>query len=403
MLVNAWHDDNAGDSAIASVCVGLARNRWPNRQVVVHTMLARNDPRYGSWHRHLSAAFPDVEFREALFPEPSTTGRFKLVSNLRAVVSTLCRRVPLLPSRRRRLAREEVARTSALVVVGGSDLFQVRDSGLRGDLRLTRLLEHVLEAQRAGVPTFLWGHTVGPFESRRSISVIARALSQSTRVVVRERLSLQQVLDIAPDCAVVEAPDFAFALPVPARQSMGSESRTVALVPRAPFFDPSGEGRRRLEHEFAELARLLLNWLGPDGQVLLVAQVRGPGELEDDRIICRQIASAVNDRRVQVFDSDLAPTELSATYGDSLAVISMRLHGAILAMRAGTPAYAIAYFTAKTQGVYESLGLSDSWTTLDGFSAAKCMAWIGGLSAETNRAVLEISAELERQILNATQ
>ncbi|GAA4740183.1 hypothetical protein GCM10023350_25780 [Nocardioides endophyticus] len=370
VLVNAWHDLNAGDSAIADVSVSLAKQRWPNSAIVVHTMLGDSDPDYPGWNRHLQRSHPDVEFLPALYPEPQNAG------------STLVRRanlarrslesLPLLWGRGRGRADRHLAGCLALVVIGGSDLFAVRSPRVLPDLRLARLLQPALQAAALGVPVHIWGHTLGPFETPRSRLLMAKALDVATEVVVRESRSRDLATELLPASDPVELPDLAFALT--GTVAAGSTTARVIFVPRAQIHAGAEAANQRLVRTFAEFGRELVQ-SGRCAEVLVTPQVGGPGEREQDSRICEDIVHAASDSRVVMGPEGLGPRDLRNLYAGSNAVVAVRLHGAILAMSAGVPSFAVSYFTAKTAGVMESVGAPTSWCEWDDFTVARALDW----------------------------
>jgi len=207
-------------------------------------------------------------------------------------------------------------------------------------------------------------------------SILDSVLREADEVVVRDSASHQRSEMVASD-ATKQLPDLAFALadgvgPVP-------RSSVCALVPRLPLVHSTAAAREAVVAGFADLARRLLN----DGyveRVELIPQVVGPSTTEDDRHACQAVCERVSDDRVVVVEGpsgdSWSPRELVAYFGKVAFVVSVRLHGAILSMCAGTPAFAISYFTGKTEGVMTSVGMPDSWTALDEFSSEQVVAWL---------------------------
>jgi colanic acid/amylovoran biosynthesis protein len=97
--------------------------------------------------------------------------------------------------------------------------------------------------------------------------------------------------------------------------------------------------------------------------VAVVTNVLGPSRVEDDRGPSRTLhdglAARVGRQRVCLVDDDLAPDELAALYGAATLVVGERFHSVLLALAAGTPAYAISYFTNKAEGMMQDLQLGE--------------------------------------------
>lgn len=404
VIINAWHDDNAGDSAIAEVCIQFAREFWPNHPINVHTMLASADPAYDHWNRHLRAENPDVTFKPAMFPEPVSGGPWRKLKLLVRSAMSAPLLLKSLPAPGRSAALAYVAGAERIIVVGGSDLFQLKRPAITSALRLRRILEPCQLANRLGVPYHLWGHTLGPFEDGRGQRYMRSILSGAQEVVVREKISRALALEIAPSANVVELPDFAFALnsdEATQTESAASQPlRYAAIVPRGHILDDQASQEPKLIAEFAKLALLLLEADLVD-QVLVVPQVVGPSSIENDEFIAQKIAASASDPRVVTVSGGKSPSELRSLYANATGVVAVRLHGAILSISAGTPAFAISYFTAKTQGVLEGAGMHDSWTTIEQFDAASTVEWWRNNTDEASRSKASLIASQHRVALES--
>jgi polysaccharide pyruvyl transferase WcaK-like protein len=352
-------------------------------------MLSISDPAYHSWNRHLVRRFPDAEFLQAFYPMPLQSGRFRKLSVVfRSLEAVLLATGLKVGARRSVLAH--MADVDAVIVVGGSDLFEIKKP-FTSTFRLRRITEAAKDAAKIGVPVYLWGHTLGPFETKSGRRIASNLFEAAEQILVRDSASLQIALSLVPHAKATLAPDFAFAIR-PSTESTDifrkKYGKYVAIVPRRNFFDEDGSRTNRLLDQFSEFSRGLLA-RGDVDSVLLVPQVTGPSALEDDRDVVSKLASKIDDERAKVVDvEDYGPSEFCELYSNAVGVIAVRLHGAILAMTGGTPALAVAYFTAKTSGVMEGLGLSDSWTEFDECTASYLQDWWGVISADDRRSLL---------------
>jgi polysaccharide pyruvyl transferase WcaK-like protein len=194
---------------------------------------------------------------------------------------------------------------------------------------------------------------------------------------------------------VCVAPDLAFA----------TRARRSARVERALAMLPAPPGRtlalvvRQHPHRgaaadaatvrtFAVVAREALR-SGHVSAVLVVVQAQGPTAIEDDRPMSAALAAALSDLPVGLLDMDLAPDELAAVYGSCAAVVAVRLHAAILALSQGTPAFAVAYMTRKTEGVMSAAGLPDAWCAFDDATPERIAGALPRLFDPRTRAELE--------------
>jgi polysaccharide pyruvyl transferase WcaK-like protein len=60
LLVNHWHDDNRGDSAVTATTVGILKKRYPGCLIAVSACVHKDEDAYRSAVRHLLAEHPDV-------------------------------------------------------------------------------------------------------------------------------------------------------------------------------------------------------------------------------------------------------------------------------------------------------------------------------------------------------
>lgn len=371
VLVNAWHDRNTGDSAISHGCVKLARDAWPEAEIAVHTLLSTRDPAFRDWNVHLERD-PDIEsFHPSPFPEPRSTGRFRRLSVLACALSALVFDRARFLSWRYWAFRRDLKGARALVLIGGSDVFDISSSPT-SRMRLIRVLAPAIVAKSIGVPVFFWGHTLGPFETAAGRVIASNGLSAARGVFVREEASAVLARELAPATDVIVAPDIAFLLEASAEQKAGS--RYLVLVPRRHIM-PGAE--KRTENLVVELSRFAQHLIDTDevDEVFLVAQVTGPSANEDDRTICTELAAKIDRKEVRVYTGVVDPESLVSFYGGAQAVVSVRLHGAILAIAAGVPAFAISYFTGKTEGVMNSVGAGTSWSEFDDVSSNLLYSW----------------------------
>jgi len=335
VLANAWHDDNKGDSAIALATLGALHRRYPGAEVHVRSLLKADDPAFATAYRHVLLRYPDVKV------EP------------------------------RSWRRRPITDADLVVLQGGSNVFDSGRGLILGFPRLAQVLFPAWAAQRAGVPTVFLGHTLGPFPPGPSRWLVRRILARSRAVVLREDRSRQLAHRLGvPEEVLRTAPDMAFAIEPEASSLVeelltteGLRNRRFAAfaVRRHPY-----RGDKATAHMITTLARAARRLLDEDvvDQIVVVAHTVGPTPVEDDREVSHRLAEAIG-HDTPVIDRDLTAPELAALYGQAELVVSVRLHGAVLAMAGGAPAFAISYFTAKTEGVMDQLGMADRVASYD--------------------------------------
>jgi polysaccharide pyruvyl transferase WcaK-like protein len=370
LVANAWHDDNRGDSAISIATLQLLEQRWPGSRIQVRTMLEPADPAYLPAFRHLSAQFPDVEFGGSLSPTfLSGTGlrRIRYLARWLAGVARLASQVIRgRPGSRIRRTLEDV---DLLVLQGGSNLFDTGRGGFLGSARLLQVLYPAWAAQRLGIPTVFLGHTLGPFHRAASRRLARSVLGTASRVVLRERRSLDELVRLGvPTDRVTVTSDLAFLVEphrssrveaAMARHGLRDGRFAVVVVRKHPYLGTPAD--ERLLSEVARVIRAVLDE-GAVDRVAVVAHTVGPTPVEDDRALSARLAEVAAHPSVCLVTDDFAPQEFAALYGAARFLVGVRLHAVILALLSGTPAYAVSYFTAKAPGIMGDLGL-------DGFVA----------------------------------
>jgi polysaccharide pyruvyl transferase WcaK-like protein len=91
----------------------------------------------------------------------------------------------------------------------------------------------------------------------------------------------------------------------------------------------------------------------------LALVVQYSGVRAGDLRATNELAVRLDDRRVTLVSNDFSPQELMVLYSSAKFIVASRLHSAIFALVAGTPAVAFSIDGKKTEGVFDSLGLSD--------------------------------------------
>ncbi|MBV9472026.1 MAG: polysaccharide pyruvyl transferase family protein, partial [Solirubrobacterales bacterium] len=370
LCANHWHDDNKGDSAITSGIVSLARECWPEAEIRVATLNEAHAAYASGQLRHISAAHPVTELHSLAPTEwgsagPLTPGTVRAAARWLVRVAGMLGEI--LTGRPRKHTRVQLADVDLLVLVGGSDIYDDRDVvAPMSAARLAQVLYPAWAAGRMRIPVVLAGHTLGPFPRRLARMLARRMLASARRTVLRESTST----DLARRLRLSEPtvrPDLAFAtVPRHSERVRGAlaafpapPERTLALVVRQhPHAGPAAN--TRIVKAFAEVTRNLLARGQLSGAVVVV-QTMGPTAIEDDRALSAALVQALPDLPVTLLCEDFAPDELAAIYGSCALVLTVRLHAAILALSQGTPSFAVAYMTRKTEGVMHQVGLGDSW------------------------------------------
>jgi polysaccharide pyruvyl transferase WcaK-like protein len=390
LLVNHWHDDNKGDSAITGGILRLVGERWPAATVRVATMHEEGTAAYPTQVRHLTESW-GVTGEPSFAPTEIGTGPPGTLSTTLRWLTRMGRiGAEVATGRPARRSRARLAGVDLVIVVGGSNVYD--DPDVRAPLSLARLagvLYPAWAAARLGIPVVMAGHTLGPFPRRAGLVLARRMLSGVRRAALRESTSVDVARELGLHDTAVR-PDMAFAtaaISTPRVAALLGDGASVALVVRT--HPHAGEAAdRRVAEAVAAVGRHLIAD-GSADQLLVMAHTLGPTSVEDDRPAARHLASLLADQPARLVEDDLSAEELAALYGGCSAVITVRLHAAILALAHGTPAFAIAYMTRKTEGVMVQAGLPDAWCAYDEATAERLLGALPSLLDGSTREQLD--------------
>jgi colanic acid/amylovoran biosynthesis protein len=380
LLVNHWHDDNKGDSAITGGILRLVRERWPEARVRVATMHEDGTAAYPTQVRHLQASW-GVTGEPSFAPTEIGSGPPGTPATMLRWLARMGRiGAELATNRVAGATRGRLVDVDLVIVVGGSNVYD--DPDVRAPLSLARLagvLYSAWAASRLGIPVVMAGHTLGPFPRRAGVALARRMLSGAQRAALRESTSVDVARELRLREAVVR-PDMAFATAASATPRVAAllgEGSSIALVVRT-HPHAGEEADRRVAEAVAAVGRRLVA-VGTADQLLVMAHTLGPTPIEDDRPAARRLAALLADQPVRLVEDDLSAEELAALYGGCAAVVTVRLHAAILALAHGTPAFAIAYMTRKTEGVMTEAGLPNAWCDYDEATSERILAGLRDL------------------------
>ncbi len=230
-------------------------------------------------------------------------------------------------------------------------------------------------ARHYGAAAIVYGAGVGPIRTRAGRRLARAILNRADLVLVRDRPSAALLRELGVTRPPVEVfADSAFRLPdgpVPAGLDDLPAPR-VAICPRRWFHYrhhllPARWRPRRLPPAVLDRQNALLDALAftartvldQGGSVLLVAMKRAlrdwdPGQ-DDDRF-CRELAARLGGEspRLRVLAA-AEPGETAAALGRMQAILTMRMHAAILGAARGVPAVGLA-LSDKFTACFASLG-----------------------------------------------
>lgn len=384
VILNGHSVLNTGDAAIMQAQIGLLREVFNEPRIVVTSRTASRDR---GFYSRLG-----VDVLPPLFAAPSVFG-----SSWRALVG--CARDLLSVAAKGRLLA--AVRHADLVMSSGGGYFFSTRRRVPGPMFFQAWL-HCALAQRLGKPLVFAPQSFGPFANSGAARAMAGLLSHPTtkKVMAREEVSMalaQDLLDasgtadrvsLCPDLAFLFDPPNAFEL---STVRPATQAPVLAVTARDWLFPACRDrserrvARRGYLDKLQEVCvRFHRRW---GGSILIYAQSRGPGRLEDDRAISAELANALRDHLppAHVDHVDLAEDASVAEVASVLAradlLLATRFHSAILAMVIGRPVIALGY-QPKSVGMMQMLGLERFCLAMDSFEPPHLMSLVDELLAD---------------------
>lgn len=307
--------ENAGDMAICLGTIGFLR-----RHGIDVTMVSRFDaaaPDFAASCSLLNKYYPEVEVIPGAFALDRSAGRTSVAAQYAAGAAKLLLRVGD--------ARiSELVERADVVLFNGGNL--LRCASATDAIRLEALFYPLRIARRMGKRVVCLPQSTATV-SPRWRAFLGRKLALFDETFVREGASLQRLRSLYPVLGFSKSTDMAFFMDDPENNPRTSGSR-AAMVVRGTGIGDIGELSRGRQDE------LLGSFVGfakahPELAYTVVVQTK------KDRALSERLAGLLPNGAVLVEEHD--PFRLLSIYRGMDVTLSMRLHAAILSLRAGTP------------------------------------------------------------------
>jgi len=347
---------NAGDAAIlVGTAESLRHALGPDLEITVYDPDAEAAARY----------YRGFRFRPSLHARLKAWAgegpRLKRAALVLAAAATWRRRLGE-PLRRRlpadlREAVEEYAASDLVLSSGGTYLMPNYD--------VKPKLFDLLVALALGRPLVMFTQSIGSFRGRRIGRLLGAALRRAKLLLVRDAASRRSLEELGvPRERIVTAADAAFALACPAtrRSALGGLGRPLRVAMSVRYWPHFPDGAEAgMQRYLGAMARLTERLVREDGcEVTFVSTCQGmPEYWTDDAATAYLVLARLPEevrRRVRVDRQHREPLALREHLREFDVAVATRLHFAILALCAGTPAMAVAY-EFKTAELFGELGL----------------------------------------------
>lgn len=239
----------------------------------------------------------------------------------------------------------EIDKADLIILSGGGYLNDTYDA--RPKLAaITRI------AARTSTPIILMGQSVGPFWRNSSINLFGKALSQMSVISLRESISLQWIPDhLKQDVQIL--PDLAFFLYRESNVVLEKKNKANGIHIGVCFRSWGNDQKYIEDLGVIVVSRLMAHY---GANITFISTCQGiPGYVDDQDMSTKITVRTGMTDTIKIDRIHHSPDSFLSACMSFDAVISMRLHGCILSMLSGTPAFCIGY-EDKSEGIYEMLG-----------------------------------------------
>lgn len=252
-----------------------------------------------------------------------------------------------------RLTQYKAALQSKAIIFGGGSVLHSES-----DINFKRHLMTLAGAQHSRA----MGVGIGPFQSIAAEKSCAGFLNECGFVGVRDQESFDIAKSLAPNAKVKKTFDLAPLLLCAKAEKIGSTPRTgIALSLCSVAINPMGEVDHDAEKKrINDFCQLIYKVYKNTGQAITLIEFNGHAALGDWQINNAIVTRLQKKIPIMVKKYNPDPFAVMADLASYKAVISMRLHGSILAYLANTPVLSINYHS-KCQGWCQQIGLAENY------------------------------------------
>jgi len=252
-----------------------------------------------------------------------------------------------------RLLHYKTAVQSKRIIFGGGSVLHSKT-----DINLKRQLMSLSSPKKS----LAVGVGIGPFTSVAAEKSCAKFLNECGYVGVRDALSLDIAQSIAPNANVNKTFDLAPLLLCSKKyKPQHTERKGIALTLCSVAINAMGKIDANAEQQRVEqFARLISQLYQETGEPITLIEFNGHSSLGDWKINNNIMAKLSKKIPVTIKSYEQNPIALLEHLGSYKAILSMRLHGAILGYLAGTPVLSVNYHS-KCQGWCNEIGMHEDY------------------------------------------
>lgn len=239
----------------------------------------------------------------------------------------------------------------------------------------------ILISKIFGKKIIIWSQTIGPLNNKIDNIILKFLVNCAHIIYVRDKSSLTLISKKYSNKKTSLMPDISlFYLSKFNQKNRLYKKPTIIICPKDVYLEKwnlrkNNSDSNILKKRITKLIKILLN--KTNFNIKLVALQSN--EPHDDRILCKEIFQELKDPRLKIleYNSNINKIISELAYAD--LVISIRLHGTIVASALGTPIVNLSY-SDKTKYFMKDLGLNgycfDAWNFKPSIVAEKCLKLI---------------------------
>jgi polysaccharide pyruvyl transferase WcaK-like protein len=297
------------------------------------------------------------------------------------------------PGQNRLLHYKTAIQSKRIIFGGGSVLHSETDINLKRQLMS-------LANQKKSLAV---GVGIGPFNSVAAEKACAKFLNECGYVGVRDNASLGIAQSIAPHANVHKTFDLAPLLLCSNQyKPTVNERQGIALTLCSVAIDAIGKTDTTKEEKRVEqFVQLITKLYAQTGEPITLIEFNGHKVLGDWKINNNIIARLDKNIQVTIKKYDPNPIALLNNLSGYKAILSMRLHGAILGYLANTPVLSINYHS-KCKGWCEEVGMPEDYQIdLFNLNIEKIVSQITeGVSTKFQQPTLSVDRALTNSLSN---
>jgi len=350
-IVNCGHDRNRGVAAIHIGLLRLLKSLSPERIVAISSF-PENHPGFSTSLHYVHQLFPHVEL--VGHPLPATYqnrwGKLRGMLQLEFWI-----RLGMFPQH---LALKTIAE-SDLIITRSSPLFSARGRVLNYSLSRAALLLFI--ARRLGKPYGFAPECFAPLSSWQGKSLLRSLLQNASFVFARDWYSFSELYRLGFEVKVMLDTGF-WIEPVLsdsvllAMKHWGLEKGRFLIVTVREVGSNTEATLRAIARAVQAVVPRL--W----SKVVLIPNAFDPmGQVPDDLKVTEMLRKLLSE--TTVVTEDWGPEELAGFYSQAGAVMGMRVHSLILALRVGIPVIGID-IDGRARGILKTFWLEDQAISL---------------------------------------